>query len=272
MMAAERAGPAKSRAIVIRTVAFGETSSVVTLFARELGKVRTLAKGAWRPKGHFDGGLDLLSTSEVLVLRTASGGLDLLTEACLEHRFRVGTSLAAVSGGMHVAALLDDLTADADPQPELFDAAHATLRDLSGTVMPDDIVAGVVVRAELAILRITGHGPALCECAACGAALPTAGRVAFGMLDGGTLCGRCRQGRRAVISVSPAGLATLRGFASPDRRSIDLPPAVGAEVRAIMNAYLSHLLGRPPVAARWLPHQPAPKAARPRGSRERHAP
>ena len=97
----------KSRAIVIRATPFGETSSVVTIYCREFGKLRALAKGAWRPKSGFDGGLDLLSTCQVLVLRKSSGGLDLLTEAGLESRFRVGTSLSAVLGGMHVAELLD---------------------------------------------------------------------------------------------------------------------------------------------------------------------
>lgn len=268
-MTGEPAGPAKSRAIVLRAVPFGETSSVVTLFARELGKVRALAKGAWRPKSQFDGGLDLLSTSEVLVLRKSSGGLDLLTEACLEHRFRVGRSLAAVSGGMHVAALLDELTAEADPQPELFDAAHATLQHLSGSAATDDAVAAVVVRAELAILRTTGHGPALQRCAACRAQLPGLERTAFGMLDGGTLCPRCRRGRRSVISVSRDAIGALRGLASPSWRSVALPAPIGAEVRAIMNAYLSHLLGRPPVAARWLPHQPVPRPRPGRNTTER---
>ena len=40
----------KARAIVIRTFPFGDTSCVVTLFTREYGKLRALAKGAWRPK------------------------------------------------------------------------------------------------------------------------------------------------------------------------------------------------------------------------------
>jgi DNA repair protein RecO (recombination protein O) len=247
--------PVPSRAIVIRAVAFGETSSVVTLFTRRFGKLRGLAKGAWRPKSGFDGGLDLLSTSEVLVLRKSSGALDVLTEASLEHRFRVGTSLAAVSGGMHVASLLDELTADADPQPELFDAAHATLRELSGTTAPDDRVAAVIATAELAILRGTGHGPALGRCAACHGPLDAAGRVPFGMLDGGALCGGCRHGRRAVISVSAGAIAALRGLTGAGWRTASLPAAIGAEVRAVLNAYLSHLLGRPPAVARWLPHQ-----------------
>ena len=135
----------KTLALVIRTFPFGETSSVVALFCREFGKLRALAKGAWRPKSSFDGGLDLLSMSQVLVLRKSSGGLDLLTEASLESRFRVGTSLAAVLGGLHVAELLDVLTADADPQPELFDVAHATLRRLSDWRGDESSLAGILL-------------------------------------------------------------------------------------------------------------------------------
>ena len=255
----------KSRAIVLRAVPFGETSAVVTLYCRDLGKVRALAKGAWRPKSGFDGGLDLLSTSQVLVLRRTSGGLDLLTEACLENRFRVGASLPAVVGGMHVAELIDGLTGESDPQPELFDAAYTTLRRLSGTLAPDVGVAAVVVAAELAILRLTGHAPALAGCGSCGTAVPATGRTAFGMLDGGVLCGRCRAGRRSVISVSQAALAALRGLASawPAAADAALEPPEGGEVRAVMNAYLAHLLERPLVTSRWLPNQMARRRSAP---------
>ncbi|MFM7205271.1 MAG: DNA repair protein RecO [Planctomycetaceae bacterium] len=236
----------KARALVIRTTAFGETSSVVGLYCREFGKLRALAKGAWRPKSGFDGGLDLLSSSQVLVLRKSSGGLDLLTEASLESRFRVGTSLAAVLGGLRVAELLDALTADADPQPELFDVAHATVRRLSGWSGDDSPVAALMISLELALLRLTGHGPVLSRCADCHEPLHGTGRTAFGMLDGGTLCDRCRGGRRGVVSVSPAALAALRLLA--DRRvaadDVPLPAPVAGEVRGIMTTLLSHLVGR----------------------------
>jgi len=254
----------KSRAIVLRTIPFGETSSVVTLFCREFGKLRALAKGAWRPKSAFDGGLDLLSTSQVLVLRKSSGGLDLLTEACLERRFRVGTSLPAVVGGMHVAELLDVLTVEADPQPELFDVADAILRELSASAAPAEVVAAIVLWCELEFLRLTGHAPTLGRCAACHEPVALEHRVPFGLLDGGCLCGRCRRGRRSVIAVSAPALAQLMQLAHPacDWRHASLPAAVGGEVRAVMNAYLSHLLDRPPGAARWLPYQQPPRRSR----------
>jgi len=243
----------KTLAIVIRTIAFGETSSVVTIYCREFGKLRALAKGAWRPKSSFDGGLDLLSISQVLVLRKMSDGLDLLTEASLEHRFRVGRSLTAVLGGLHVAELLDVLTADADPSWELFDVAYATLRRLSDWRDDDAPLGGVLLGTELAMLRLVGHAPETSCCVECRGDLPASGRIAFGMLEGGTLCDRCRSGRRAVVSLSPAGLDLLRRLqATPVAGSpADIAAAVAGEARAVMTTYLSHLLGRPTrVAAR----------------------
>ncbi|MFM8413844.1 MAG: DNA repair protein RecO [Planctomycetota bacterium] len=244
----------KTLAIVIRTVPFGETSSVVTVFCREFGKLRALAKGAWRPKSGFDGGLDLLSTSQVLVLRRPSGGLDLLTEASLESRFRVGRSLAAVLGGLHIAELLDALTADADPQPELFDVAHATLRRLSDWRDEDRLLPAIVLRAELAMLRIVGHAPEAGRCAECGGPLGTVGRTAFGMLEGGTLCDRCRAGRRAVAWLSADALAAIRAGVSPGTGTIPLPARAITEARSVITTYIAHLLGRPTrVAARLRP-------------------
>ena len=251
----------KAQAIVIRAVPFGETSCVATLYTREFGKVRGLAKGAWRPKSSFDAALDLLSICQVLVLRKSSGGLDLLTEASLEYRFRVGTSLAAFHGGLYVAELLDALTADADPQPDLFDVARTALRGLSARRQPMAADAGdgtadrsLLFHTELEMLRIIGHAPALMRCAECRAVVGETARTSFAMLDGGVVCSACRAGKRSVISVSRDGLAAMRLLAgSRDAwRSLVLPKPVAGELRAIMNTYIAHILGRRMKAARWL--------------------
>ncbi len=250
----------KARAIVIRAVPFGETSCVATLYTREFGKVRGLAKGAWRPKGSFDAALDLLSICQVLVLRKTSGGLDVLTEAALEHRFRVGSSLAAFHGGLYVAEMLDALTADADPQPDLFDIARTCLRCLSVPRSLDMAVVGapavqpLLLHTELHMLRIVGHAPALVRCAECGNPVGDAARTAFAMLDGGVVCPSCRAGKRSVIAVSRDALLAMRLLAGSREawRQMQLAPRVAGEVRAIMNTYLAHILGRRLKAARWL--------------------
>src|SRR5919204_4608102 len=78
----------KSRAIVLKVIEFSETSCVLTLFTEDFGKVGALAKGARRPKGPFEGALDLLALVRIVFLHKSSEALDLLTEAKLERRFR----------------------------------------------------------------------------------------------------------------------------------------------------------------------------------------
>ena len=77
----------KALALVVRGSDWSETSRITTLFTREFGKVRALAKGGRRLKSSFEIAFDLLTLCRVVFLRNRSGGLDLLTEAQLTERF-----------------------------------------------------------------------------------------------------------------------------------------------------------------------------------------
>jgi len=234
-------------ALVLRVVEFSETSCVVTLFTREFGRIGALAKGARRAKAPFDSALDLLTLCRVLFLRKSSGGLDLLTEARLERRFRPPASdVARLYAGYYVAELLLSLTDDYDPHPELFDLADGTLQELSGTRLS---VQSIVLRFELVALKELGHLPSLAHCVECGTRVEAQGRVAFGQLSGGVLCNRCRAGKRQVVSLSAAALTGLAIFAderSADWETVSLPPGVRGEIRGVINHYLSNLLGHRP--------------------------
>src|SRR6516225_11326486 len=175
----------RTLALVVRAVEIFETSLVVTLFTRELGKVAALAKGARRLKSPLQGGLDLLSVSDIVLLPKASESLDLLTEAASLERFAcLRRDLAALYAGYYIAELLTDLTDYHDPHPRLFDAARITLRHLGDP----DLRARRVLRFELACLRELGLMPALDQCAHCGTLVGTAGAVAFGLSSGGVIC------------------------------------------------------------------------------------
>jgi len=160
-MAAEQA-----LALVVRGTDWSETSRITTLFTREFGKVRGLAKGGRRLKSSFDGAFDLLTVCRVVFLRKAHGGLDLLTEARMEERFpALRENLSALYAGYYVAELLSDGTQDYDPHPDLFDAALDTLRKLGrspeqpnppgppslrgkGGDEPTDLSGGIAASAE----------------------------------------------------------------------------------------------------------------------------
>ena len=150
----------KAVGLVVRTHDWSETSRIATIWTREFGKVRVLAKGGRRLKSNFEVALDLLTVCSIVLLRKSSGGLDLLTEARVEERFGgLRTNLRALYGGYYVAELLGDGTQEYDPHPALFELSLDTLAKARGRRRRGR--AGVGLRAGLArrTRAAAGAGP-----------------------------------------------------------------------------------------------------------------
>jgi DNA repair protein RecO (recombination protein O) len=243
----------KALALVLRTTDWSETSRIATLWTREFGKVRVLAKGGRRLKSNFESALDLLTLCSIVFLRKSSGGLDLLTEAQVVERFpRLRTDLPALYAAYYIAELLSDWTEDFDPHPALFDEACGTLRSL-GTA---GVATGPrLARFELVLLQELGYRPALTACAACGVPLKaavTGDGLAFSPAAGGVLCPNCRSRHRDARALSAGAWQTLQAWSdSADTWRETRDPAVRAEVRQILNLYVTYLMGRRP---RLLPY------------------
>jgi DNA repair protein RecO (recombination protein O) len=243
---------ARSLALVIGSVNIMETSKVVTLFTRDMGKLAVLAKGANRPKSPFHAALDLLDVCDIVVIRKASEALDLLTEAALQERFdSLRRDLAALYAGYYIAELLAGLTELHDPHPKLFDAAVVTLRNLGDP----GLRMRRLFRFELACLRELGVMPALEECVHCGKVIEAStDRVAFSLSAGGVLCASCRAGQPHVVALEQSTLEGLRLLAVPGPawRDFRLGPAERAAIRSTLSAMFGHLMGRPLRLSRYL--------------------
>ena len=239
----------KAQALVVRGTDWSETSRITTLFTREFGKVRALAKGGRRLKSNFDCAFDLLSVCRVVFLRKASGGLDLLTEARLEEQFPVlRQNLPALYAGYYVAELLADGTQDYDPHPDLFEAALGALRELGEGGEPPAVVSGV----ELVWLKELGYSPRLDACATCGSDVlpPGVARAAVSPSAGGALCPRCGPNAADRRWVTPEALGCLREWAeaveagTPARA--EWSAATRGELRPLLGQTVSFVLGRRP--------------------------
>src|SRR5215472_18675964 len=101
----------KATGLVVRTTDWSETSRIATIWTREFGKVRVLAKGGRRLKSNFEVALDLLTVCRIVLLRKSSGSLDLLTEAQVAERFpALRTNLPALYAAYYLAELLAEGT------------------------------------------------------------------------------------------------------------------------------------------------------------------
>jgi DNA repair protein RecO (recombination protein O) len=234
----------KALAVVLRTTDWSESSRIATLWTREFGKVRVLAKGGRRLKSSFESALDLLSVCSIVLLRKSSGGLDLLTEAQLVERFgRLRTDLQALYAAYYVAELLSDWTEDYDPHPLLFDEARATLQTLA---TPGTVTALRLARFELVLLRELGYAPVLEACATCGSSPPAQG-LAFSPAAGGVLCRACQPAQRVRRPLSPQTWRALRELnESAEAWRTERGPEVRKELRQVLGQYVTYLLGRQP--------------------------
>ena len=237
----------KTDAIVLRVVEFSETSCVVTLMTREFGKITALAKGARRRKSPFEAALDVLAICRIVFLRKSSGGMDLLTEAKLERRFRSSeTELKRLYTGYYVIELLRLMTDEHDPHPEAYELAVQTIEQIDS----DGDVQEACIRFELGLLVCLGHQPMLDRCASCGQSKSNSDRVSFGLIAGGVLCHNCRAGQRQVISLSSTAWSFLVKAMESVSAGESFPTLndgmpVG-EIRQLLNKYVTQLIGYPP--------------------------
>ncbi len=241
----------KTDAIVIRLVDFSESSRVVTLFTRDFGKISALAKGAKRLKGPFEAALDLLSRCRV-VFRPKSGGLDLLTEAQLIAAFRPPShQIVPLYCGYYVAELLDGLTLEHDPHPELYSYADRALTEFSSGIDPRI----PLFRFQLQLLQEIGQLPQLDRCLKCAAELGTASGVRYWVSQGGVLCSRCGRPEYKSTEVHSSSIEKLSQLLRepPGGGTDDVPTKQELrEMHAFLVSAVTHILERRPKMLRYL--------------------
>ena len=239
-------------AIILRVYPWSETSCVATILTRSHGKIAALAKGARRPKSPFEAALDLLSVCRVVFIAKSADSLDILTEAKLRRRFRIGAKdLLRLYCGYYVAELLDRLTEKGEQHPQIFDLALSTLDNLE---LEELEPRAIILRFELQILRELGHLPTWDRCAQCGCLLweedsePNDSWTLFSAFSGGVLCQHCRSGARQILRIHRSVQTLLIRFSHPEWEAIDVSQLESkhhAVIRKLMMRYFTYLMDSP---------------------------
>src|SRR5215213_8468102 len=159
------------RCICLRKVEYSETSQIVTLFGRQHGIVRVIAKGAHRTTrqgaSKFGGGIDLLDVGQAVFTLDLERELGTLTEWTLvEGHLELRRSLRAMYLAQYAAELVSFLIEEHDPHPELFERLEQTLTDLATQRIEESFLA-----FELDLLRETGYLAELVACVSCSATI-----------------------------------------------------------------------------------------------------
>lgn len=240
--------PVTDNAICIRRWDFSETSQTVSLFTREHGVLRGLAKGAKREKGDFSGGIDLLTRGQIVAIVKPGRDLATLTQWSLQEIYRpLRTSLQANRAGLYMADLIHQMVREADAHPALFDALCEALAGLGDA----NNIAKALLGLQWAVLTETGYQPEVNRDARTGEALgddvPT---YAFSASAGGIVADTGEGDRWRVRRETVSLLQQLAAGRTPGTDSPEARQAVDRANR-LLASYFCEILGEQPPAMRW---------------------
>lgn len=205
------------RCICLRKVEYSETSQILTLFAREHGRVQLIAKGAHRRTkigaSKFDGGVDLLDLGDAVFSHAPERELCPLCEWHLvDGHLELRRNLRAMHLACYAAELVNLLIEEHDPHPELFDRMQQTLQELGTPRLEESFLVFL-----LDVLRETGYLPEVNACSQCGQILEDRDRSFFSANRGGVVCRNCEGTTPDRMEIDSRLLRIVRGVLSLPR-------------------------------------------------------
>jgi len=229
-------------AVVLRHADWGEADRLLTLYTRERGKVRAIAKGARKIRSRKSGHLEPFTR---VTLQLARGhDLFIVTQAdTVDAYLPIHENLVKTSQAAYVVELLDRFTYEDDSENynifRLLTEALARLQEESDPWL-------AIRYYEVRLLDLLGYRPHLFECANCGREIKAENQF-FSAAQGGVLCLGCGVGLPGVWSVSVQALKYLRHFQRSDyaRAQLARPGSeVRNEVEILVQKYITYLLER----------------------------
>ena len=224
----------KTDAIVLHNMPYRESSSIVTLFTREKGKLSVLAHGARSAKSKFGSTLQVFSHIEVIYYYKDGRSLQTLRESGHLSRFtHLRDSLTRVSYGLQILELVKALSEEEDPHPEIYDLLNSVLYSLN---IYEDNIRNIWPFFQLRFGSMLGFAPHFSkedieEIDVTGGYLS---------LETGAIC-RLDSGRKFTRRGSRIALRAFTIFARSDIETISrmrIPDAQFDEVASLINAFV----------------------------------
>ncbi len=230
----------KVEAVVLEHHEWGEADRLLTLFTREHGRMRAVAKGARRIRSRKAGHLEPFTRVALVLAR----GRDLwiVTQAeTLEANLALHGDLEGIGYASYVVELLERLTYEEGPNPDLYRLLVDTLRRLDENLDPP----GLILRYfELHVLDLAGFRPELTECVSCRQPIQPEDQY-FSSSLGGVLCPACGKLEPSARPISMNALRYLRHLQRSiyaEARRARPTPSVAAEMERILQDYLTYIL------------------------------
>jgi DNA repair protein RecO (recombination protein O) len=229
-------------AVVLRHSDYGEADRLLTLYTRQRGKMRVIAKGARKIASRKAGHIEPF-THVRLQLATGRDMLIVTQADTVDAYLPLRDDLLLTSRASYALELLDRFSyEDETENASIFRLLTETLARLASKSDP-----WLALRYyEMRLLDHLGFRPQLFECVNCRREIQAEDQF-FSFSAGGVICPSCGRGLKHLHNISVDALKYLRHFqrSSFTEASRARPlPDVQQETEALMQGYFTYLLER----------------------------
>jgi DNA repair protein RecO (recombination protein O) len=252
------------QAIILKKHQFAETNEVVTLFSREVGKLRAVAKASKSVKSKLAFGLQQLFKVEIDL--AAGKNMQTITGVkVLQAYAGIRESSGKIAAALSACEFVMKATADEHPNSELFDLLNNYLDYLSERPAQTETTAQTQTTNKslwkfiFLALGTLGFAAQMQYCVICHSPIPQ-GNSHFSFRLGGLICDNCVSRVAADAVNIPAAARDFFAAVLPASPTLnnnifaaaDSHPVPENQVRAIAENYSTHILERELKAPRFL--------------------
>ncbi len=235
----------KAEAIVLKSISLRESSRIVTLYSRDYGKMKIVAKGVLLPGSRFSGSLENFSRVKIVFYKKENIDLYTLSQVDLIDPFyRICKDLnkfAAASSGME---LLDKSVSWEESMPGVFDLSLDFLSQVESA--QNGSLQTTLLAYVLKLVTLLGYKPKLEKCVACDGEV-RGELVFFSPERGGLICASCWSGSSFYIRFSEGAIQRankLRRMSLKSAGKVKMPEKEAEEILSGILDFLDFHTGR----------------------------
>jgi len=228
----------KDQAIVLHSIRWKESSKIITLFTRDKGILKVIARSVYRPNNPMGGRLESMNLLEIVVVQKQSRSLQILQEAeLIDSFYDLRRDLSRLPYALAVLELIQQTLEEQNSDEIFFDFTVYLLKTFISVSQPEIILVYFLLKLS----SFLGFKPAFNTCQSCGTK-NLKDTVYFSIENGTVLCPDCSGGLEYLSPLREDQLyflQQLQTFHHKRLTEFPLSPPTGLNAVQLLIRYLS---------------------------------
>lgn len=209
----------KEKCIVLNSIHWKDSSKIVTMFSRENGRIKVIARGAFRKNSPFGGLLESLNIIDAVISEKSARSLQILTDAEIQNNFQKLRMMPDhFPYALAILEMINQIFEFSHSEAVFFDFTCTVLLELERSTDPEAVFWYFLIK----ISSFLGFKPEFTICQSCKDTL-SGKNALFSYATGQVICQNCRDfssGSDVLSSADKDFLIKLQSF--PHKRTGDL--------------------------------------------------